>query len=241
MVKKGRIEDTIAQIRETNWDAIIPFDTRNFMFGKGQNAFDKLYSTILEAEAKHQPLKMAKIKGDKPWMTPEIKQLIQKRQKLFYLGKPAELEWIKTCKMVKAKCKFRVRAYNNEYTLGNTDWWKEVKQIQNQRINNQIDPELASQINQGFYQVWNGVKQPDLAEFILKPDTNTPTIFNYTNVRTTLNNLKKSATGPDGLSAKLLKAASLEIVEILATLFNQSIIYCFIPEQWKYSNITSIP
>ena len=46
-----------------------------------------------------------------------------------------------------------------------------------------------------FYQVWNGVKQPDLSQFITKPDTNTPTIFNYTNVRNTLNKLKKSASG----------------------------------------------
>ena len=66
-----------------------------------------------------------------------------------------------------------------------------------------LDPELATQINEGFYHVWNGTKQPDLSEFIGKPDTSTPTIFNYTNVRTTLNKLKKSASGPDELSAKL--------------------------------------
>jgi hypothetical protein len=154
MVRKGRIDDTIAQIRETNWDDAIPLNTRNFMFGNGQRAFDTFYSTIKEAEDKHQPLKMAKIKGDKPLMTPEIKQLIQKRQKLFYLGKPAESAWKKTCAIVKAKCKKRIRAFNHQYTLGNTDWWKEVKQAQNQRANDQIDPELATQINEGFYQVW---------------------------------------------------------------------------------------
>ena len=108
-------------------------------------------------------------------------------------------------------------------------------------MNKQIDPELATQINEGFYQVWNGVKQPDLSEFITKPDTNTPTIFNYTNVRSTLNKLKKSASVPDELSAKLLKSASLEIVEILTTLFNQSLLFSFVPKQWKYSNITPIP
>ena len=101
MVKKGRIEDTVAQIREANWDSIIPFDTRNFMFGRGQVAFDTFYSTIREAEAKHQPTKAAKINGDKPWMTPEIKELIQKRQRLFYIGKPAEREWKQTCKSIK--------------------------------------------------------------------------------------------------------------------------------------------
>jgi hypothetical protein len=241
MVKKGKIEDTIAQIRRTSWDSVIPFDSRNFLFGKGQVAFDSFYTILQEAEAMHQPTKAAKIKGDKPWMTPDIKQLIQKRQRLFYIGKPAEREWKQICTAIKAKSKVRKRAFNQQYTTGDTDWWKEVKQINSPRVNKQIDPELATQINEGFYQVWNGVKQPDLSEFVTKPDTNTPTIFNYTNVRNTLNKLKKSASGPDELSAKLLKSASLEIVEILTTLFNQSLLFSFVPKQWKYSNITPIP
>lgn len=53
--------------------------------------------------------------------------------------------------------------------------------------------------------------------------------------------LKPKAAGPDRLSPKLIKAARLELVNILLQLLNRAIITSFTPNQWKSANITPIP
>jgi hypothetical protein len=56
----------------------------------------------------HQPLRPSLIRNDKPWMTEEIKELIQERQRLFYSD---ENEWIKTAKRVKELVEKRKAEY----------------------------------------------------------------------------------------------------------------------------------
>ena len=70
----------------TNWDERLPFKIKNFMFGNAQQAFDQLYAISREAVEFNQPLRAAKIKDDKPWMTSDIKALIAERQRLFHSG-----------------------------------------------------------------------------------------------------------------------------------------------------------
>ena len=56
-----------------------------------------------------------------------------------------------------------------------------------------------------------------------------------------LKKLKSSSSGPDQLSPQLLKAAHLEIDEVLARLFNSCISNSYVPTQFKFANITPIP
>jgi hypothetical protein len=55
----------------------------------------------------------------------------------------------------------------------------------------------------------------------------------------TLNATK--AVGPDELNNKILKEARFHLGEVVADLFNASLSECFVPSQWKQSNIISIP
>ncbi len=99
---------------------------------------------------------------------------------------------------------------------------------------------MANEINEGFYNIWGDVKQQDITGFI-KPGQPVPNLFNHTNIGLTLGKLKKSSPGPDEITAKLLKEASLEIVNPLVTLFAKCLEHSFIPAQWKNANITPIP
>lgn len=65
-VRSGKIADTVAQIRITNWEERLPFKLKNFMFGNGQQAFDQLYAVTQEAVEYNQPLRAAKTRDDKP-------------------------------------------------------------------------------------------------------------------------------------------------------------------------------
>ena len=49
------------------------------------------------------------------------------------------------------------------------------------------------------------------------------------------------ATGPDGISARLLKECSNEIAPSLTALFNKSLSLGKVPEEWKEANVVSVP
>jgi hypothetical protein len=242
MVRTGRIEDTVNEIRTMDWDALLPSLQTNFNnHDQGQLAFDTFYSAILAAEDVHQPKKVAKIKNDKPWMTQYIKKMINERQRLFYAGPEHQERWKQLCKTIKSAIKKRKRAFNSKYTTGDINYWKEVKAIDKPNTKIETTLEQAEEINNGFYSVWGGKTQPDLTPFIIEGKSDAKQIFNFGNVGEALRKLKPSAPGPDEITPKLLKTLNLEIVALITALFNLCLINSFVPFQWKSANITPIP
>ena len=56
-----------------------------------------------------------------------------------------------------------------------------------------------------------------------------------------LNNLKiHTASGPDGLSARVLKECSSEIAPILALIYNESLAQGTVPDDWRQANVAPI-
>jgi hypothetical protein len=56
-----------------------------------------------------------------------------------------------------------------------------------------------------------------------------------------LNLLTDKATGPDGISARLLKECSNEIAPSLTALFNKSLSLGKVPQEWKKANVVPVP
>ena len=85
-MRSGKIENTVNEISNIGQNKTLPFNIRNFIFDNKQLAFDSLYKAVIDAQEKHQPLKMAKKHDDEPWMTIEIKADIAERQRLWFAG-----------------------------------------------------------------------------------------------------------------------------------------------------------
>ena len=235
-IKSGNISDTVHLIRNTDWDHI-----RNKIQIDLQAATDMFYTTVKAAEDICQPLKSVKSKEDKPWMTLEIKKMMQERQRLFHSNK--KKKWHEISNKIKFKIRSRKKEYfQNKYVLGNPNWWKEVNELRENTNKCEADVELASSLNEGFYNVWNGNVQSDISRFINKKQFHdTSGIFTHSLIINNLGKLNKCTTGPDDLSTRLLKESSLEIADILLELFSNYIKSSFVPTQWKLANITPIP
>ena len=60
-------------------------------------------------------------------------------------------------------------------------------------------------------------------------------------VKNILDRLNPSkASGPDDLSARVLKECSAEIAQVLACIFNQSLIQAIVPDDWRQANVAPI-
>ena len=96
-----------------------------------KSATNELYSVMKAAEDLHQPIKMLRTRGDKPWMTLEIKHLIQKWQRLHQ----------QLAGLIKRKIAERKKQYNRKkYSTAKHDYWKEVKSLEDP--SNRQRPEL---------------------------------------------------------------------------------------------------
>ena len=92
------------------------------MFGNAQKAFDQFYAVVHEAIEYNKPLRPKKTKDDKPWMTPNIKNMIIERQRLFHSGQ--QIKWKSMCNRIQSAIKKRKWTYNRRFTSANADLWK---------------------------------------------------------------------------------------------------------------------
>ena len=182
-----------------------------------KNCKNSFYQKIFDAKNLCQPVKTARFKGDKPWITSEIKVLIKQRQDLH--KKKLHDEW----KMVAGEVRCSIRAAKRKYYYkianGNFKAWDEINKIQHPKSSQVPDVELATKQNDGFYKVWNGQKQPDISDFINNnPSAPRPTIFSESIVEQAI---KRQKSGGQ---------------------INYCILRSFVnPNQWKFANITPIP
>ena len=252
LARSAKIADTVAGIRQHDWNPIK-------LIQNTQEAYDYFYNNINRITDAHQPLKPIKTGMDKPWMNQTIKIKIKTRQQLYYKLIKSETKTNEIYKIIQNETETKEKykqiqkevaqliktakfKYNRRFTNNNPDFWKVINEIKNNKQTHTIDQTEAEQINKAFYDVWNGQKQPDLTTFIYKtcPKPDTP-IFTPAAVDGILKNLRTTSAGPDDLSPRLLKAARLEICDIISHLGNLSINTSTTPTQHKHSNITPIP
>ena len=176
-VRSGKICDTVAEIRAVNWSPTIALLNQD-----PQSATDEFYSIMRTAEDLHQPIKMLRTRGDKPWMTLEIKRLIHKRQRLHQQG--FKQRWKQLAGIIKRKIAERKKQYNRKkYSTANHDYWKEVKSLADPSNRQPVSQEFANDLNSAFHQVWNGRQQPDLNRFrSIVADPPAEPVFTYSNV-----------------------------------------------------------
>jgi hypothetical protein len=206
-----------------------------------QTKTDIFYDTVNDIIDTCQPLKTSRIRGDQPWMTPQIKEEMAIRQRLYHANKSEE--WKKQASKVRKMIKKRKRKYYQRYERGDPIWWDEVKIIKGEKNkSNEMNQEKCEKLNEYFHSVWENTQKSQLSNHLLRDPNDKPIKISETQVMNELNKLDtKKAAGPDKLSAKTLKAARFEVVEIITHIFNECLANNVVPSQWKEANIAPVP
>ena len=132
--------------------------------------------------------------------------------------------------------------YNRFKNKDNKIWWKIVNDANGKNNKHQDTQFSAEQLNDGYHQVWNGLKQPDITKFIEPPNANDYPIITEGMVTKELARLDTTkAAGPDNINNKILKEARHHLSAVITHLFNLSIKHSFSPSQWKTASIVPLP
>ena len=223
---------------QVNWSPLFhsqPCDDQ-FLF------FTDIINEIIETSL---PLRRVKTdSSDKPWITPEIKTLIAKRQRAWSRGNDFAFKRYRNM-VTDAQCK---KARNSYYNKNIADvqqpnpkqWWSAVKKIAGlstpkmtkSLIYNDCTyqgEDLANLFNDKFVAV--GSNLPPLYWYPLPVDVYPPKfIVSVEETETALHSSKlHSAVGPDEISAWFLRENASVLCRPLCSIFNSSLRQGFVP------------
>jgi hypothetical protein len=236
-------------ISEYNWSPVLNASCINDKVSK----FLEITTEMVDA---FFPLKPVKIQvDDKPFINGRIKQLIQKRDKAYQLGRvdqPKLLRNLIVAEIRKAKRVFYERNIKPFHNQNSKKWWTNVKRIVgNKRQNFDLsdplsdapmnDKQTADYINSFFTSLTK--EYPKVKAKWLSFGSQDPLLpITTESVAKKLSNINvNKAPGPFDPNMKVIKSFAEHFAVPLPDIYNQSFRCKTFPEIWKISNICSVP
>ena len=218
-------------------------------------------NAILSFADNYFPVKAARPAKPNPWFNRSLRRLTRKKQRLFYRDKTTNSPHAWTAYRKHRKVTSRaINQARNNYVSNLLDenlftcpkkFWSYIKSkrqdffgIPSLKVNNQIivdNKEKANVLNDYFHSVFT--TDDDSPPSI--PSCNIASVdkpqISIKGVADLINQLKSNkATGPDGISAQLLKLAPVDSAIILKCIFQQSLDSGIVPIDWKHALVTPI-
>ena len=242
-------------IQETDWDALLPEDDVDLAAANWNNKFMDIMSTCI-------PQQSLSRKRNVPWLTKNIVRHIRKRNATFQASKRTNKPevhskythlWNLVVKLMRSSKKFYMRRVN---VANKKQFWKTVKYMNKKQTSipelhhqdkiAKSELEKAEMLNDFFGTCFNTTVDPlspdalsDEAHCASCPDDLLCTPSEILAFIQALNVDK--ASGPDGISARMLKATAASITPSVTKLFNISIRLGRFPQVWKSSSVVPVP
>ena len=221
-----------------------------------QDKADAFYATLNTAIETHFPSKVVKIhSSDKPWITPEMKNLIKKRQTAFTQKKTYLWRFLRNkvkYSIRQAKKSFYKDRLENLKTQDPSGWHKGIQLITNKvrqcpiinapGISQDDEKAIAEEINKTFASVSQSRPPLDHSALPAFLPANPPPQIHVWEVYKELSklNARKSA-GPDGMPGRILKEFACELSTPVADILNASLREGCVPQMWKDATVVPVP
>ena len=226
-----------------------------------QDNWDTFKTTINNLTDKHIPSKTSRASHSSPWITQEVRRMSKKKQRLYNKARvtndPRDWKSFKEYqKAIQKKqrqnyWKFQDSMFKDD-DKSNKTFWKFIKSkkqdssnISSLKDGSKIifsSKGKATSFNEQFRSVFtseNTTTMPDMGPSMYP----TADHINVTcdGVLKLLKDLKiNKATGPDAISARILKDLADEVAPVLTFIFQQSLDTGDVPSDWRQANISPI-
>ena len=244
-------------IDSVDWDSILTDDIDSSLF-----LWQQRFMSIMEECIPHTTVTSDR-NSSTPWLSKSIIRLIQKRNRLYKQKRksPSTMRKYKHLRNIVVR---RLRQAKKRYfhklcssSINPKKFWKLYKsmtrndsaiptlQQNNQAASSSIDK--ANLLNNFFSSCFNHQQPPltksDLDKFPVDPDQCPDDLLCHEDdVVQLLSSLDiNKASGPDNISARMLKATAHSIAPSVTKLFNICIRNGTLPSMWKCTNVVPIP
>jgi len=259
--ERGNFEMLTQNLAQAPWGAMEIYDDVD----DATDYFEKLFLTTAHD---YIPSKLVTIRPrDKPWFTNDVRRAFRKRDRAHKTWKtnktPANYEHYNTLRHEANLTKHAAKEnYNSKLSdrlidpnTSSKQYWHITKQLYGSKVQRGIPPLIKNgkvhTSSTAKCNIFNKTftdkarlpdTKPNLPPLILK--TNQQLELIQTNEEEVLKCIKnldiKKASGPDGISNRLLKNTVTAITKPLSKLFNLSLSSGKFPSQWKKANVSPI-
>lgn len=210
-----------------------------------QKAFDEFYNYTSHLIDTFFPIRTITTTSSDPiFVTPYIKYLLRKKNKLMRRGKLDDADAISK-QIRKLICCNKSTAFKADILKKPKEMWslinKIIKPSSNLTTEFESDHHItATNLNCHYANVScdNNYKPPKIKNTV---SIRGESFFKETDVHKSLTQLKRTATGYDGMPYWFLKLTADFIYVMVTQLFNMSVNQGVIPQQWKKAEIHPIP
>ncbi|MEW8548396.1 MAG: endonuclease/exonuclease/phosphatase family protein, partial [Candidatus Thiodiazotropha sp.] len=245
-----------------DWDSIKDNDTNVYAHN--------LNNAVITIAKECIPNRTIKVKSSEPpWINSVIKQHIRKRKRAYRKAKRTnfELDWkkfkalrnkvVQNIRDSKKKLYDKIASKLTSETLSSKDWWTTLKSFITPNYKTSIPPlefnddiymedkDKANVLNSFFQSHTILNEQNTVIPDLPAATVNTPLsniVFSPLEVESVLKILPVAkASGPDGLSNRVLRELSKELSIPYCSLFNQSLRTGIVPLSYKEANVCPIP
>ena len=236
---RTRLIKMMRELEHVNWNVITSNEKTS------DEMLSKFYEVIYPLFEKCFPrIKVKLSTRDPPFMSPLVKHLLDLRKEAV---KKHDLELSnrlqeKINSLIRENQMRAVRQESNNHKTGSKKWWDTVNRItsrtkHNIQVSTQIDP---SDINVYFQKINTdcNYKSPDFCE--IPEGTRIPSLSTDM-VRQFLDNLRKTAVGPDDIPYWFWRNFSSDFAPVITIIFNRSLTEGIVPDMWKKANILPVP
>ena len=242
-------------IDSTDWDSILCHDVDQSIL-QWNNCFLNIMEQCI-------PKATLGRRRNLPWLTKNISSAIRKRNYLFNRAKSSgRRDHVEKYKRMRNRVTTMLRNgkklfFQNLNPHNNKQFWKAMKYLRkqtssipnlsyNNNVVSSMDQEKANMLNDYFSKCFNRSQPPlqttDCLNYPLADDCPDEILCTESEVTALLMTLDISkASGPDGISARMLRETAEHISPSLTKIFNLSIKTGSFPSLWKKSNIVPIP
>ena len=227
----------IALMHEKLSTQVIEFNDGNF-----QDSCHSVYETITQHLNDFFPIRsITTTTKDPPFITPYIKILLRKRNKLMKKGRIHEADAIAleiNQRVIRNNSK--ILAKKNAKNISK-EMWTSVREVYNKSKNYNKEP--SSLTAQDFILHYTSISTDSNYQtpLLKSGPTQTAEFFETWEIHKSLKHLKSTATGDDEIPAWFLKLAADYIAQPITTMINQSIKQGIVPTQWKTAIIVPVP
>lgn len=240
------------EIQEIRWEPLYHMKTCEEQF----NFFHKIITDLIN---RWFPLKCIKRHtGDKPWITPQFKELIHLRQKSFMQNNQEKYRHYRN-RVIRSSKVLRKNFYASQVrALNNSDpktWWTNIKNLVGLQKTDDLGAmqglanihtdgdikQLTSNVNKYFQEISN-----TKSSLLEGPQENmtipSEHIITVEEVEKALMKIKiGKSPGPDGIQSWMLRDFAGILCKPVASMFNSSLRDGYLPELWKKATIIPIP
>ena len=222
----------------------------------------KWCQSFLSAMRECIPSKSVPVRSRTPWITRDTKSDIKLRNHLYHKFKLSSCrDWLIKYRNLRNKIVNEIREAKRAFfsTLASVNcdskkFWATIRLLKPQAtpdksslsdgpVSVQSDPDKADLLNRFFTSCFNNVtSRPSYAELPSLSSLPEDYLCSPDYVESLLSSTKcNTASGPDGISAWMLKSFAPEVAPSIASLYNLSLKSGKLPAHWKQSNIVPIP